>query len=102
MPGFEQCFQGQGFVHFPPQHFQAVARPAHQSGEAGEGKPIDQQHVQHAGINGTASADHWLGMLGAEKPNREIDQGNVEGAKDSQTAANNGVCPLLENLRRTR
>src|ERR1700733_841502 len=82
-------FKGFSFLYFAPQHLQPIAEAAHHKSETGKGQPVDQQNMEHAGIDRTTTSDHRLRMLRAEKPDREINQRNVERPEDREHGSEN-------------
>ena len=40
-----------------------------QRGQAQECKPINQQNVQHPGVDRASATNHWLRMLSTKNPN---------------------------------
>src|ERR1700704_4963092 len=73
-----------GLVDLALQALQSIARPANQKSKAQKGQPVDEQHVQHARINRSASAHDRLRVLGAEEPDREVNKRDAERAQNRQ------------------
>src|ERR1700745_3680269 len=82
--GVQQRFQGMGLIDFALQTLQSIARPANQKSKAGKSQPVNEQHVQHARINRSASAHNRLRVLGAEEPDREVDKWHAERAQNRE------------------
>ena len=64
--------------------------------------PTNQQHVQHARIHRPTAANHRLRMLGAEEPDRKVDQRHVQRAKDRQGCSQHLRLRAVEKRRSTR
>src|SRR5229473_827660 len=90
-----------GLVDVALQVFQAIARPANQKSKAGKGQPVDEQHVQHAWIDGSASAHDRLRMLGAEEPDREVNERHTQRAQNRKGGRQRG-CLSAAGLRLIR
>src|SRR5207253_9524020 len=65
-------------LDFVAQRLQAIALTQQKRQQPERSGPAQQQHIAHARIERTASAEHRLWMLRAEKPNRERDQGKIK------------------------
>src|SRR6202521_1389937 len=79
-----------GLVDLALQTLQAIARPANQKSKAGKGQPVNEQHMQHARIDRSASAHDRLRVLGAEEPDREVDKRNAQCAENGEGGGEGG------------
>src|SRR3981081_1954077 len=79
-----------GLVDVALQTLQSIARPANQKSKAGKCQPIDEQHMQHARINRSSSAHDRLRVLGAEEPDREVNERHTQCAENGEGGGESG------------
>src|ERR1700678_4689519 len=79
-----------GLVNFALQGLQTIARPADQQSEARKSQPVEEQHIQHARIDGTSIAHDRLRMLGAEEPNGEVDKRDAQRTENGKHGREKG------------
>src|SRR5258706_12699429 len=80
--GLGQGFHSLRLLDFSLKLFQTIAGPADQKREAGKGQPINEQYVEHSRIDRSTTADDRLRMLGAEKPDREVNKRDAQSAEN--------------------
>src|SRR5258705_13905871 len=86
---FQQGFQRQRFFYIALFALQLVAEPAQQSSKGTERQPVIEQRMPHRGMQRATAPNDRLRMLGAEIPDREIDERNVREAEHSQRRSQN-------------
>jgi hypothetical protein len=84
-----QRFQRLKFFDFPLQYLQAIPRSANKNREAQERQPVDQEDMQHSGIDRASAPNDRLRMLGSKNPDGEINQGHIERPENCQRSRQN-------------